>query len=228
MKKIVFLTTLILLASISVTTFAIQEQMGIEATATVNKTAAEVTPVAAQISNAEKTALKTTLKSYFSTVIHGYGIGFTEETYITAKWHVTNVKTLNRASVNAIIREAKHGNNTDWEALRERIRVALESAYTTVKKGRINIEGRNYVLTNIVVSNESMTADIREIPDYAACNEVETNAEVCEETSDKVGEIVITKRTKPNQEIPGEPRVWAGTLSFNDVRYTFVTFAYPR
>jgi len=43
-----------------------------------------------------------------------------------------------------------------------------------------------------------------------------------------VGIISITKRTKPDQEIPGEPKVWAGTLTFNQVVYTFVTFAYPR
>jgi hypothetical protein len=227
MKKLVFLTTLILVASLAVTTFAIQEQMGVEATATAAKKTAAVA-TAARISNAEKTELKTTLRNYFSTVIHGYGIGFTDENYIIAKWHVTNVRTLNRASINAIVRQAKSGNETDWEVLRERVRLALDSAYTTVRKGRIRIEGRSYVLTNIFVSNESMTADIREIPDYEACKELETNAEVCEESSDKVGEITITKRTKPQQEIPGEPKVWAGILSFNDVRYTFVTFAYPR
>jgi hypothetical protein len=224
MKKIVFLITLILLANLAVTAFAIQEQVGVAATATAKK----ATAVAAQISNVQKTALKTTLRNYFSTVIHGYGIGFTEENYIIAKWHVTNVRTLNRASINAIVRQAKQGNNTDWDAVRERVRTALASSYTTVRKGRISIEGRSYVLTNIFVTNESLTADIREIPDYAACNELEINAEVCEESSDKVGVITITKRTKPEQEIAGEPKVWAGTLTFNDVSYTFVTFAYPR
>jgi hypothetical protein len=227
MKKIVFLTTLILLASLAVTAFAIQEQMGVEATATAQKTTA--TPVAAQISNVQKTALKATLRNYFSTVIHGYGIGFTEENYIIAKWYVTNVRTLNRANINAIIRQAKQGNETDWDAVRERVREALVSVYTTIKKGRISIEGGNYILTSIFVTNESMTADIREIPDYESCQElVEFDAEMCEENSDKVGEIAISKRTKPQQEIAGEPRVWAGTLTFNDVRYTFVTFAYPR
>lgn len=224
MKKLVILTTLILLISFTVTTFAIQEQVGVGTAVTVEKTEG----VTAPITNVQKNEFKRALKTYFSPVLHGYGIGFTEETYITAKWHVTQVRILNRAEINAIIREAKQGNKTDWDAVMENVRNRLSSAYTTARKGRIKIEGRNYALTNITVSDESLTADIREIPDYTACKQANLSSEDCEINSDKVGEVSITKRSKPSQEIPGEPRVWAGIMTFNDVVYTFVTFAYPR
>jgi hypothetical protein len=224
MKTIIVLTSLILVVSFAVAAFAAQEQIGMAATATAVKR----TAVTAQITAVQKNAIKTTLKSYFTPVKHGYGIGFTEDTYITAKWYVTQVRVLNRANVNTMIREAKQGNVTDWDAVRERVRTELASAYTTARKGRIRIEGINYLLTNIVVSDESITADIREIPDYSVCKEANTTAEACEDSSDKVGEITISKRTKPEQEIAGEPSVWAGTMTYNNVEYTFVTFAYPR
>ena len=223
MKKLFVLTMLVLLIS-SIAVLAAQEQIGVTATATVEKYEA----VSARITAQQKNQFKETLRSYFNPVIHGYGIGFTETNYITAKWHITQVRTLNRVNINSIIREAKQGNETDWDAVRERVRVALESAVTTERKGRIRIEGEDYILTNMVVANESLTADIREMPDYAACKQANTTAEDCENNAAMVGSISITKRTKPDQEIPGEPKVWAGTLTFNQVVYTFVTFAYPR
>ena len=223
MKNLILLTVLILLIS-SVTVLAAQEAIGVTATATVTKTEAPTS----QISVNQKNQFKQSLKSYFSPVLHGYGIGFTNDTYITAKFQISQVRILRRNVVNAMIREAKQGNNTDWDALRARVMAALEQDPETVPKGRIMIDRTNYVLANIVVSNTSFTADINEIPDYAACVQANTSAEDCENNANNVGQISISKKTKASQEVPGDPKVWAGTLTFNDVAYTFVTFAYPR
>ncbi|MFH1473556.1 MAG: hypothetical protein ABIE55_01545 [Candidatus Aenigmatarchaeota archaeon] len=224
MKTIVVLASLILIVSFAVTAFAAQEQIGVGTTATAVKTAA--TPAAIPVN--QKNQFKQTLRNYFKPVNHGYGIGFTEETYITAKWHITNVKILPRVNVNTMIREVKQGNNTDWDALRTRIREALNAGTTTVKKGRIRIEGRDYALTNIVVSSESITADINQVPNYSACKNDDLSAEDCETSSEKVGDISMTKKTKASQEVAGREKVWAGTLTLNGIGYTFVTFVYPK
>ena len=222
MKKLIVLTIFVLIAS-SAIVLAAQEQIGVTATATAVKAEA----VSARITAQQKNQFKETLRNYFNPVIHGYGIGFTEENYITARWQITQIRMLSTSQVRTAIQASVQGNETDWDAVRERVRNALVSA-STERKGRVRIEGIDYVLTNMIVSNESLTADIREIPDYAACRAANITADDCESNSTKVGDVSISKRTKPNQEIPGEPNVWAGTMNYDDVAYTFVTFAYPR
>lgn len=224
MKTIIVLTALILVVSFSVTAFAAQEQIGVSATATATKKTAAV--ATARITAQQKNQIKETVRSYFTPVIHGYGIGFTSETYITAKWQITNVRTLSRVNVNAMIRQAKQGNNTDWDAVRERIRTALSSEPTVVKKGRIRISGTDYALINIVVSEDAATADIVQLPDYTACKNANSTAEECEASSASVGSISLAKKTSMSDA--NEPNVWAGTLALNSVGYTFVTFVYPR
>lgn len=222
MKNLVAIAMLVLLIS-SVTVLATQEHIGVTATATATKQAA----VSARITAQQKNQFKETLRNYFNPVLHGYGIGFTGQNYITARWQLTHVRMLSTSQVRTMIQESNQGNETDWNAVRERVRNALASA-STVRKGRIRIEGTDYVLTNMVVSDNSLTADINEIPDYAACRDENVTSDDCENDSAKVGDVSITKMTKANQEIAGEPNVWAGTLNYNNVAYTFVTFAYPR
>ncbi|MFH0928891.1 MAG: hypothetical protein V1818_00880 [Candidatus Aenigmatarchaeota archaeon] len=221
MKNLIVLTLLILLLS-TVAVLAAQEQIGVAATATATKVAASP----GRITAVQKNQFKETLRNYFSTVLHGYGIGFTEENYVTAKWHISNVKIVPKVNVNQMIREAKQGEDTDWDAVRERVREALSTGATTVKKGRIRIAGTDYALTNIVVSDGSATADINQLPDYVACKEAELSAEECETNAAKVGEFSLTRKTSTSDA--KEPNVWAGTLTLSDIVYTFVTFSYPR
>ncbi|MEM5872355.1 MAG: hypothetical protein QXD55_00620 [Candidatus Aenigmatarchaeota archaeon] len=180
-----------------------------------------------RINQSNKDAFKAMLKNYLSPVIHGYGIGYTADTYIIAKWHITNVKTLSRNEIRNIIQQANSENITDWGIIRERIRERLNEGIT-VRKGRIRIEGTNYLLTNITVSDTHATADIREIPNWEDCKNQNITMEECENNANKVGYIDITKKTRASQEIANEPRVWAGTLNFKGIDYTFVTFVYPR
>jgi hypothetical protein len=222
MRRIIALTMLILMAS-SVMAMAAQEQVGITEKATAVKQAA----VSARITAIQKNQFKETVRSYFNPVLHGYGIGFTDQNYITARWQITQVRMLSTSQVRSTVQASTQENETDWDAVRERVRNALSSA-STERRGRVRIEGTDYVLVNIVVSNDSLTADIRELPDYIACRDANTTAADCETNSAKVGDVSITKRTKPNQERAGEPNVWAGTMNYNSVAYTFVTFAYPR
>jgi len=177
------------------------------------------------IATNQRTEFKTMLKNYFHPVLHGYGIGFTSDTYITAKWHIINVKILARNRIREII----SGTNTsDWSQLREEIQNALQNEGTEIKKGRIRIGNTTYLLTDIQVSNDTASADIREMPDYEDCKQQNISAEECETNAENVGDLSLTKKTKAIEEIQGDPRVWAGTLNFKEVEYTFVTFAYPR
>ncbi len=177
---------------------------------------------------ANKEVFKTMLKNYLSPVIHGYGIGFTGDTYITAKWYITGIKILNRTEITDIVKQAKAENVTDWSTVKERMRTQLEAIGTTVKKGRIKIDGTMYLLTNITTTETSATADIKEIPNWETCKSQNTSAETCEDNGAKIGDISLTKKTRANQEIANEPRVWAGTLNLNSIAYTFVTLVYPR
>ena len=180
-----------------------------------------------RINQTNKDAFKAMLKNYLSPVIHGYGIGYTGDTYIIAKWHITDVRTLSRNEIKNIINEANQEGVTDWNTVRERIKERLNSGIT-VKKGRIRIDGTSYLLTNITVSNTSATADIREIPNWEDCKNQNITIEDCENNANKVGYIDVTKKTRANQEIANEPKVWAGTLNFKETDYNFVTFVYPR
>jgi len=177
------------------------------------------------IATNQRTEFKTMLKNYFHPVLHGYGIGFTSDTYITAKWHIVNVKILARNRIREII----SGTNTsEWSQVRDEIQNALQNEGTEIKKGRIRIGNTTYLLTDIQVSDETASADIREMPDYEDCKQQNISAEDCETNAEKVGDLSLTKKTKAFEEIQGDPRVWAGTLNFKEVEYTFVTFAYPR
>ena len=175
---------------------------------------------------ANKLEYKTMLKNYFHPVMHGYGIGFTSDTYITAKWHITDVRILAKNRIREIISGVN--NTTDWSQIKQEIQDALQSEGNEIKKGRIMIGKTNYVLTNILISNNTATADIRELPDYSACKQANTTAEDCENNTALVGSLSLTKKTKAIEDAQGDPKVWAGTLTFRNVTYTFVTFAYPK
>lgn len=177
------------------------------------------------IENVQKNAFKTMLQNYFHPVLHGYGIGFTNETYITAKWHMVNVKILAKNRIREII-----GNTsaTEWSQVRAEIENALQNEGTEIKKGRIRIGNMNYLLTNILVSNDTASADIREMPVYSNCAQQNVSAEDCELNTTLVGSLSLTKKTKAIEDTQTDPKVWAGILNFKDVTYTFVTFAYPR
>ncbi len=175
-----------------------------------------------------KDAFKTMLKDYLSPVLHGYGIGFTQDNYITAKWHITNIKILNKTEIKDVIQKAKSENVADWNTMLVRIKSELDTNGMIAKKGRIRMEGKDYLLTTIQVSDANATAEIREMPDWNACKQQNVSAEDCEENATNIGNISLTKKTRANQEISGEPRVWAGTLNFNNTAYTFVTLVYPR
>jgi hypothetical protein len=180
------------------------------------------------ITNANKLEYKNMLKDYLNPVLHGYGIGFNQDNYITAKWYITNIKLLNRTEIKDVIQKAKSENVTDWNTMLVRIKSELDTNGMIAKKGRIRIDGKDYLLTNIQVSDANATSDIREIPDWNACKQHNVSEDNCETNSTKVGDMSLTKRTKPNQEISDEPKVWAGTLNFNNTAYTFVTLVYPR
>jgi hypothetical protein len=175
-----------------------------------------------------KDAFKTMLKDYLSPVLHGYGIGFTQDNYITAKWYITNIKILNKTEIKDVIQKAKSENVADWNTLLVRVKADLDTNGMIAKKGRIRMEGKDYLLTKIQVSDTNATAEIREMPDWNACKQQNVSAEDCEENATNIGNISFTKKTRANQEISGEPRVWAGTLNFNSTAYTFVTLVYPR
>jgi hypothetical protein len=175
-----------------------------------------------------KDAFKTMLKDYLSPVLHGYGIGFNQDNYITAKWYITNIKILNKTEINSVMHKAKSENVTDWNTMLVRIKADLDANGVVARKGRIRIDGEDYLLTKIQVYESNATADIREIPDWNACKQQNVSEDDCEIGSIKIGNLSMTKRTKANQEISNEPRAWAGTLNFNNTAYTFVTLVYPR
>jgi len=177
------------------------------------------------ITAVNKVSYKSMLQSYFHPVLHGYGIGFNESNYITAKWHIVNVRILAKNQIREIV---SNSNSTDWSQLRAEIQTALQNQGTEIKKGRIRIGNTDYVLTNILVSNETATADIREMPVYATCVQQNISAEDCESNATKVGDFSLTKKTEAFEDNRTDPRVWAGILNFKNVQYTFVTFAYPR
>lgn len=175
-----------------------------------------------------KDAFKTMLKDYLNPVLHGYGVGFNQDNYITAKWYITNIKILNITEIRKVMQRAKSENVTDWSTMLVKIKSELDTNGIIAKKGRIRIDGEDYLLTRIQVYESNATADIREMPDWNACKQQNVSEDDCETGSTKVGGLSLTKRTRPNQEISNEPRAWAGTMNFNSTAYTFVTLVYPR
>lgn len=193
-----------------------------------------VSPVYAQrigrlpaIAETHKNMFKTMVRNYFHPVIHGWGVGYDcdSDTYVTAKFHVVDVKILPRTQITQIIRNARATNVTDWSVVMDEIKTAIDVNGTSVKKGRVSINGEKFLLTNIQ-TGDTLSADIREIPDFSSCKVANISAEDCELNAKKVGDITITKRA--GTELPGEPRVWGGTLNFRDNSYKFVALAYPR
>jgi hypothetical protein len=180
------------------------------------------------ITAAHRNQIKTMLKNYFIPTIHGWGVGYdcTSDNHITAKFHVVSTKILPRHQIMAIIREAKAGNARDWSDVVDRLKAAIDANATIVSKGRISINGVKYLLTNISKGETSLTADIRTIVDFATCKQENISAEDCELRGEKVGDVTITRRVQT--ELPGEPRIWGGTLNFNNTSYKFVALVYPR
>lgn len=181
------------------------------------------------IGETERLAFTNMIKNYLSPVIHGWGIGFdcAGDSYITAKFHILNVKILPFDQVLSIIREERNKSQVvDWSAVRERIRAAIETNGTTISKGRISINGTTYVLTNIVKTETTFSADIRELPDYTSCKQQNISAEQCEIRTEKIGNISLTKGEPTG--LPTAPYLWKGTLEFKGVTYKFGAFAYPR
>jgi hypothetical protein len=177
------------------------------------------------MSSMNKMQYKNMLKNYMSPINEGYGIGYTDSTYVTAKWHITSVRDLNMSEIKEII---KNSNATEWSQLRNQVKEALNSHGTTVTKGRIGIGKNTYILTEINVTNTTATANIREMPVYSSCKDQNMTVEKCESTATLVGSLSLTKKTSAIDAPGNEPKVWGGALNFNSTAYTFVTFVYPR
>ena len=177
------------------------------------------------ITIANKLEYKNMIRNYLSPVNHGYGIGFNNDNYVTAKWYITNVRTLNMSEIKEIV---KNSNATDWSQLRSQIQSVLQAQGIEVIKGRISIGKIIYILTDINVTNSTVAANIREMPIYSNCKDQNITAEQCENMATQVGSLLLTKKTSAIETEANEPKVWAGTLNFNSTTYTFVTFTYPR
>jgi len=177
------------------------------------------------ITIANKLEYKNMIRNYLSPVNHGYGIGFNNDNYVTAKWYITNVRTLNMSEIKEIV---KNSNATDWSQLRSQIQSVLQAQGIEVIKGRISIGKIIYILTDINVTNSTVAANIREMPIYSNCKDQNITAEQCENMTTQVGSLLLTKKTSAIETEANEPKVWAGTLNFNSTTYTFVTFTYPR
>jgi hypothetical protein len=175
------------------------------------------------ITAANKLDYKNMLKNYLMPINNGYGIGFSGDNYITARWYITSVKTLNITLIKEIV---SNSNATEWSQLRQQIQNALQTQGQTTTKGRISIGKTIYILTDISVSNSTATSNIRQMPDYSSCTSQNISAEQCESAAALVGDFSLSKKTNALNTTTNE-QVWAGTLDFNSVSYTFMTFSYP-
>lgn len=171
----------------------------------------------------DKLDYKNMLKNYLMPINNGYGIGFNGDNYITARWYITSVKTLNMTLIKEIV---SNSNATSWSQLRQQIQNALQTEGQTTTEGRISIGKTIYILTDINVSNTTATSNIRQLPDYSNCTSQNISAEQCESAAALVGDFTLSKKTSALNTTTNE-QVWAGTLDFNSVSYTFVTFSYP-
>jgi hypothetical protein len=177
------------------------------------------------ISNANKAAFKTMLQSYMLPVNHGYGIALSGDSYLTAKWNIVNTKVL---SVDQIKSAVSQSNATTWLGLKDDVKDAIKDHGAVVGKGRITIGKTAYVLTNLSVTNSSVTSSIRTVPNYSDCKQQNVSAESCELNSALVGNLSLTRKSAAVDDNGNEEKVWAGALNFNGTAYTFVTFVYPR
>jgi hypothetical protein len=181
-----------------------------------------------RIRNVEIEMFRNMIKNYFSTVINGWGIGLNTEkdSYIVTKFNAISVKTLTRAQIVDIIKQAKEENITDWATIKDRIKAAIDTNSTIINKGMIQINREKYLLTNIVISNTTASAVIKILPDYSGCKSQNISNEDCENQSTKVGDMSITKKTAEFE--PNKDRVWAGNLNFNDTAYTYLVLVLSR
>lgn len=180
------------------------------------------------IGNVEKNMFKNLVKAYLHPAVNGWSIGLNTATdsYLIAKFHVVTVKTLPRAQIVQIIREAKAGNATTWAEVRDSIRAAIEANSTSVTKGRIQINKVTYVLTDVARTETTFAANIRNRPDYSGCVAANISAEQCEQQSASVGDLSLTRKAAELED--SKQRVWAGTMNFNNTAYTFVALVNPR
>ncbi|MBI5061062.1 MAG: hypothetical protein HZB67_02010 [Candidatus Aenigmarchaeota archaeon] len=181
-----------------------------------------------QITKENKDEFKDMLKSYLRPQIHGWGIGYdcAGDTQISVKFQMTDIKILPRSQIINTIKDARASGDKDWSDVREEIKNALAANGTEIIKGRISINGVKYLLMNVTTSDTNASADIKQLPDYAACKQQNLSAEQCESNVAKIGDMTITRRVQT--ELPGEPRLWGGTLNFNSTAYKLVAIVYPR
>jgi hypothetical protein len=169
-----------------------------------------------------RVAYKNMLKNYLHPVMSGYGIGLLGDNYLTAKWSVVEVRTLSTSQIKDIVNRS---NATSWSELKDEVQNALRNA-STVKKARIEIGSTNYVLTNIQVSNTTLSAEIRSLPNYEACKSQNITDTDCENNAQLMGSLSVAKKNAV-LDSKTNTKVWAGTLNFNSTAYTFVSFANP-
>lgn len=176
----------------------------------------------------DKDMFKNMIKNYLSPSINGWGIGLNtnSDSYLVAKFHAVSVKILPRVDIANVLKQAKAENVTDWSVVRDRLKATLDANGTTITKGRIQINREKYILTGIVKTDNTFSADIRNTPNYETCKVQNISAEDCETNSTKVGDVSVTRKTAEFE--PGKDRVWAGTLNFNSTAYTFVALVNPR
>jgi hypothetical protein len=173
------------------------------------------------ISAANRMEMKDTLKNYFNPVSSGYGIGTSGDSYITAKWYVASVRTLNLTEIKQTV---SNSNATNWAELRRDLQDSIKNVGIVVQKGRITIGNTTYVLSNLQISNTTASADIRTLPDYASCSQQNITAETCESNAAKVGDMSLSLKTPAVAQGKADPKVWGGTLDLNSVAYNFVAF----
>jgi hypothetical protein len=171
------------------------------------------------INQANRMEIKETLKNYFNPVSSGNGIGISGDKYITAKWYVASVRALNMSEIKQTVSDS---NATTWAELRKDLQDSIKNRGFVVKKGRISIGNTTYLLANLQITNTTVSADIKALPNYESCSQQNITADACENTA-KVGDMSVTLKT-PAQEQVKDQKVWGGTLNLNSVAYSFVAF----
>lgn len=180
------------------------------------------------IGNTEKNMFKNLVQGYIHPYASAWGIALNTEkdSYLVAKIYAATVRTLPRNQIQQIIKDAREGNETSWSGVIDKIKAAINANSTNVTKGRIQINNGTYILTNVSKTETTFTADIRMKPNYSACASTNVSAEDCENNSTKLGDMSLTRKNA--ESTPEKHRVWAGTMDFQDVAYTFVALVNPR
>jgi hypothetical protein len=173
------------------------------------------------ISVANRMEIKDTLKNYFNPVSSGNGIGTSGDSYITAKWYVASVRTLNLTEIKQTVSDS---NATTWAQLRRDLQDSINSRGVVSQKGRISIGNTTYLLTSLHITNTTVSADINALPNYVSCSQQNITSEACEGNATKAGDMSLSlKMPAPAQGNFGQ-KVWGGTLDLNSVAYSFVAF----